>query len=300
MVVSVSLEPTASVDYADLGGALSDAVTAEVPAAERAETEVTVTLSETATGTFSLGDGADADALTDAVEQNACQSTITCDIAPTGDARRRLDTTATYDIERTFLPDAGVEDIDAVFTQAAEQEDGVTDAETTSTTLSATAAVERQAASADSDLDSALTDPAAVASIQSAVEDVDGAGSATVTVEERAPPPPPPPPPPPRTEDDGQDDGDGDGDGDDGGDGGGGGGGGGVPIAAVAGGAGGGAVLLIVVGAIFYCRRNRARSPTQHQTRHSAGATKGATQEAKSRAAKPATAAESTRGSLFV
>ena len=83
MVVSVALEPASPVDYADLGGALSDAVTAEVPAAERAETEVTVTLSETATGTFTLGDGADADALTDAVEQNACQRTITCDVART-------------------------------------------------------------------------------------------------------------------------------------------------------------------------------------------------------------------------
>jgi len=277
MVVSVTLEPTSSVDYADLGSTLSDAVTAKVPANERAETEVTVTLSETATGTFSLGDDADADSLKDAVTEKACQGTITCDVAPGNGARRRLATTATYAIVRTFAPDAEVGDISAVFAEAAEEEAGVTDAETTSATLSASAAVERQAASSASSVDSALADPAAVASIQSAVENVAGAGSVTVAVEERAPPPPPPPPPP-RAGGGGRDDGDGDGgsDGD---------GGGGVPIAAVAGGAGGGVVLLLVAGAIYYCRRNKARAQTQHQTRHSAGEKKAA------KGAKPTAAA---------
>ncbi len=278
MVVSVTLEPTTSVNYADLGNTLSDAVTAKVPANERAETEVTVTLSETATGTFSLGDDADADSLKDAVTEKACQGTITCEVTAEDGERRRLDTTTTYNIARTFAPGAEVDDINAVFTQAAEEEDGVTDPQTTSATLSASAAVERQAASADSTVDSALADPAAVASIQSAVQDVAGAGSARVAVEERAPPPPPPPPPPPRAGGGGRDDGDGDGGSD-------GGGGGGVPIAAVAGGAGGGVVLLLVAGAIYYCRRNKERAQTQHQTRHSTGETKAA------KGAKPTAAA---------
>ena len=67
-----------------------------------------------------------------------------------------------------------------------------------------------------------------------------------------------------------------------------------MPIAAVAGGAGGGVVLLLVAGVICYCRRNKERAQTQHPTRHSAGETKAA------KGAKPAAAAESTRGSLFV
>ena len=219
MVVSVTLEPAASVNFEDLGSALSDAVTAEVPANERAATEVTVTLSETATGTFSLGDDADADSLTDAVTEKACEGTITCDVTAEEGERRRLDTTATYNIARTFAPDAEVDDINVVFVEAAEDEDGVTDAETISTTLSAAASVERQAASKDSNVDSALADPAAVASIQSAVENVAGAGSVTVAVEERAPPPPPPPR---RSGNDGRGRGDDDGDGGDGGGGGGG------------------------------------------------------------------------------
>ena len=177
--------------------------------------------------------------------------------------------TVTYNIARTFAPSAGVAGITNVFTETMVVEDAVTDTEVKSATLSASAAVERQAASTASNVDSALADPAAVASIQSAVENVAGAGSVTVAVEERAPPPPPSPPPPPRAGGGGRDDGDGDGDG--GSDGGGG---GGVPIAAVAGGAGGGVVLLLVAGAICYCRRNKARAQTQHQTRHSAGETK--------------------------
>ena len=255
-----------------------DGAEATTMAKAAVETEVTVTLSETATGTFWLGDAADADSLRDAVTEKACQGTISCEVTAEDGERRRLDTTATYNLVRTFAPDAEVYDIDAVFTEAAE-EDGVTDAETTSATLSASAAVERQAASADSTVDSALADPAAVASIQSAGQDVAGAGSVTVAVEERAPPPPPPPPPPPRAGGGGRDDGDGEGGGD-------GGGGGGLPIAAVAGGAGGGVVLLLVAGAIYYCRRNKARAQTQHQTRHSAGEKKAA------KGAKPTAAAD--------
>ena len=183
MVVSVTLEPTASVDYADLGNVLGDAVRVRLafglPANERADTAVTVTLSESATGTFSLGAGASVTSLLETVTEKACAGAIACGAthAVENGARRRLATTATYTVVRTFAPDAGVVEINAVFTQAAAEEAGVTDAGTTSATLSAHAAVEREAASSASSVDDALADPAAVASIRNAVQTyVAGAG----------------------------------------------------------------------------------------------------------------------------
>ena len=61
-----------------------------------------MTLSETATGTFSLGDDADADSLTDAVTEKACEGTIACEVTAEDGERRRLDTTATYKEMQAF------------------------------------------------------------------------------------------------------------------------------------------------------------------------------------------------------
>ena len=133
--------------------------------------------------------------------------------------------------------------------------------------------IRSQAATADSNVDTSLTDPAAIDNITTAMEAVPGAGTVTVTVETIAPPPPPPPPPSPPppspppslrpslrppppsppSSSDGDDGGD---DGDDGGS-------SNVPVGAVVGGTVGGVAFLIIICIMCYCcnRETDAQMP---------------------------------------
>ncbi len=155
MVVSVALEPQpdAPVNYTALGETLTAAVEAQLPPSEQNDTAITVTLDESAVGTFSYDTASgNLTQLTQTVTDEVCAGTITCNVSPptivdSGDARRRLQTgTIEQRSERTFAPEAGVTPIGTALAESAGKSEGVSDPDLKSSAITANAAVETQVA----------------------------------------------------------------------------------------------------------------------------------------------------------
>ena len=88
-----------------LGAAIEQAVLDEIPAAERNETAVVVTIAESAVAVLTVEDGTDADELRIRFEGPMCRGTSSCSVSVRFGAslRRRLDTSATIEVNRTYV-----------------------------------------------------------------------------------------------------------------------------------------------------------------------------------------------------
>lgn len=148
VTAELAADVLSNVSALDLGAAVEEALRDTIPASDRNDTTVVVTLSEAGVAVLTVPSGADLDDLTERVTARVCEATVTCNVtlsvAPVR-LRRLDDTDAAYAIDRSYATGGTVAALNDAITAAAAAENA-TVASGETTMLRATAEVSQAAA----------------------------------------------------------------------------------------------------------------------------------------------------------